>query len=133
MSVSVNLKGLEDTFKEVDTRVIELVNQGQRLNALQAVNDLVQVTPVDTGRARSSWALSSYPGVVRDNTGERLTSGSIILGPVSNNTIEQLYITNGAPYIQDLNLGSSLQAPPRFIEKTIGRYFNLPGAFVRVI
>jgi hypothetical protein len=133
MSVSVDLKGLDNTFKEVDTKIIELVNQGQRLSALQAVNELVQVTPVDTGRARASWALSSYPGVIRDNAERGLTSGSIVLGPVPNNTIEQLYITNGAPYIQDLNAGSSLQAPPRFIEKTISRYFTLQGGFVKVI
>jgi len=38
---------------------------------------------------------------------------------VSEDKIEQWYITNGVPYIKKLNEGSSKQAPARFIENTV--------------
>lgn len=50
---------------------------------------LSNVTPKDTGLAASSW---------------RVTDNSIV---------------NDVPYIDDLNAGSSKQAGPRFIEKTL--------------
>jgi len=56
-----------------------------------------------------------------------------LLGPIPDSKVEALYITNGTPYIEDLNAGTSLQAPPRFIEKTLSKYFRVSGNSIKVI
>lgn len=60
------------------------------------VDALVPATPVDTGAARKSW-------------GYRIDG---------NHTV----ITNDVPYIQELNRGSSKQAPSFFVEMTLLRF-----------
>lgn len=61
--------------------------------ATKLVSELKEETPVNTGYARSRWTFKRGP---------------------SKCTIE-----NDAPYIEDLNNGSSRQAPRLFVEKTI--------------
>ena len=55
----------------------------------QILSKLKENTPVDTGRARDGWHLSGYS------------------------------IKNNVEYIDELNRGSSKQAPIRFIGKTV--------------
>lgn len=131
MSVSIKVTGTKETLKGLNDDVTKLINQAQRISAFQAVSALTFNTPVDKGRARSSWILTRLPGIFKD--GETGFQGPAVLGPVPTNTIETLYITNGTPYITDLNAGSSLQAPPRFIEVTVSKYFNTKGNFVKVV
>jgi len=133
MSVSIKLTGRKELFDKLNKDVTKLVNQAQRAAAFQAVTHLAYATPVDQGRARGSWFLSSYQGVFKDASQNGAIVGPALLGPVSTNTVETLYITNGTPYIADLNAGSSLQAPPRFVEKTISNYFETKGNFVQVV
>lgn len=131
MAVTIKLKNVEKTFEELGEEVTLLINLAQRASAFSATAELSQVTPVDTGRARASWNLNN-DGRLVDSLNTINTSKSV-LGPVSKTKIETLYITNGTPYIQELNAGSSQQAPPRFIEKTIAKYFEVSGNFVRVV
>jgi hypothetical protein len=131
VQVKVTLKGVRETFRGLDQETTKLVNSAQRIAAFQSIADLQFKTPVDQGRARSSWLLTKSSGQVFDSgTGRQPTAP---LGPIPNTTIESLYITNGTPYIQDLNAGSSLQAPPRFIETTVSKYFRTKGNFVKII
>ena len=58
----------------------------------RVIRGLKRATPVKTGRARDGWQR-------RKNT-----------------------IINEVPYIGDLNRGSSVQAPPHFIEKELAKY-----------
>ena len=69
------------------------------------VSDLERLTPRDTGFAAESW----------ESTSVRPT----LFG--GEQTAE---ISNPAEYIQELNEGSSTQAPARFIESAAGRYFT---------
>ena len=87
------------------------------------------VTPVDSGRARGSWFISKTQSF-RDGDA---TNAFPVLGPIPTNQIETLYITNGTPYIEDLNAGSSQQAPPRFVEATLSKYFKVKANSVRVV
>jgi len=130
MPVSIKLKNVNLEFAKAEKEVITLINQAQRISAFQASSDLQQVTPIDTGRARSSWFTSHFRGDFRDKvTG--VSENRALLGPVDTSKVETLYITNGTPYIKDLNQGSSQQAPPRFIEKTISKYFQVKGNSIR--
>lgn len=132
MSMSLNLKGFENLRAELDTEINKAINTVQRANAFAATSELALVTPVDTGRARSSWVLSNS-NITLDNTSNPSAGANFLLGPIPSDRIETLYITNGTPYIQDLNAGSSLQAPPRFVEKTLAKYFKSNGSFAKVI
>ena len=127
MAISVKIKGVNALFENLDNEITELVNTAQRASSFQAVSDLQMNTPVDTGRAKNSWYLSKTKSF-RDGQG-----GFGLLGPIPKTQIETLYITNGTPYVQDLNAGSSSQAPPRFVEKALSKYFDIKGNNIKVI
>jgi hypothetical protein len=132
MAVSVKITGVDSTFKDLSQETNKLINNAQRIAAFQAIADLQFKTPVDQGRARSSWLITNTNRQTYDSQVSR-GKPLVYLGPVKSNVIESLYITNGTPYIQDLNAGSSLQAPPRFIETTVSKYFKTKGNFVKII
>lgn len=78
-------------------------------------------TPVDTGHARANWV----PSVGAPATGEVNGDGAHEAGIAAllGYQLEQgaLWLANAAPYIEQLNLGHSHQAPPGFIEAAIER------------
>lgn len=133
MAVQFKLKGFNSIENELNAEVTKIVNQAQRVSGLQAVAELVDVTPVDTGRARSAWSLNNNKVLIDRQEGSLAANPTVILGPVPTDRIETLYITNGTPYIQELNAGSSVQAPPRFIEKTVAKYFDINGVVAQSI
>lgn len=128
MAVSVKITGIQKEFGDAEEELIVTINKLQRATSLVAIGDLKIATPVDTGRARNSWSLNKTRAV-RDADTNPLESP--ILGPIPRDRVESLYITNGVPYIKELNAGSSVQAPPRFVENTLSRYFNFTAGSVK--
>jgi hypothetical protein len=129
VGVKMNLIGVEKEFARMSSELITLINGVQRASGIAATADLQLQTPVDTGRARGSWTVGKSK-VAMDAAISTSEKGRV-LGPVSSKVIETLYITNGTPYIQLLNDGSSSQAPPRFIEKTLSKYFTFTAGSVK--
>lgn len=89
-------------------------------------------TPVDTGWARANWVPAI--GSARSGTvGTRASAekGSIDLGPAERGIaivatrykLRQgpIFVSNGVPYIESLNDGSSGQAPRAFVQTAILR------------
>lgn len=78
-------------------------------------------TPVDTNHARASW----IPSVGAPSSAEAAGGSSAAhdggLAAVISYKLGQgsLYVSNNAPYISRLNLGSSQQAPSGFVERCI--------------
>ena len=99
--ISIRLRGIGSTFRELNEDITEEVAEDTRSEAGELYRNLQAATPVDTGFARSSWRVS------------RVTRG---FGRES-----EIIIENTAEYIDDLNRGSSRQAPARFIENTVLR------------
>lgn len=130
MALSIKLKNVDRELDKVSNETRKLINQAQRLSAMAASSELQVTTPIDTGRARGSWMITPFKGNFRDAINGGLAPLPM-LGPVPSDKIETLYITNGTPYIQDLNRGSSQQAPPRFIEKTLSKYFQIKPSSIR--
>lgn len=129
--ISIKLKGVKDEFNRLDKETTEAINSLARVQALDTLTKLKSATPVDTGRARNSWALTQNKTTFRDaKTGAVLPT---TLPPISGNEIETLYLTNGTPYIEDLNQGSSKQAPARFIEATILTTYSIDGVLFETI
>lgn len=87
--------------------------------------DLVRLTPVDTGHARSNWFFGYEPPSTIDPTA--LQSGSpsfnrmnIFAAALRAGGV--FYITNNVPYILRLEFGSSQQAPNGMARITVDRW-----------
>jgi len=75
--------------------------------AEQIIQDLKEVTPVDTGAAANSWTVTNL-------NKEKLS----------------FEIENDKDYVKYLNAGSSQQAPANFIERTVLDYGSPKGPVV---
>lgn len=102
----------------------------QRL-ALNCNANLIEDTPIDTGWARANWVLqigTPFDGTAGtraqaeagqiDQSAQKIGEAKIAigykLGPV-------IYNSNNVPYINELNDGSSAQAPAAFVQAAIFR------------
>lgn len=89
-----------------------------------AINQaVVSATPVDTGRARANWQASLGAPITSELDAVDPGGGSTI---ARNNTViaghdegQEIHLTNNLPYIEQLNAGSSSQAPEMFVEKAV--------------
>jgi hypothetical protein len=100
--------------------------------ALAVDQALVSGTPVDTGRARSNWRVTTgspasgtrepyAPGAkgstATQNTRAALAEGEQVIKTAPAGSV--IYITNNLDYIAALNAGHSAQAPAGFVELAI--------------
>lgn len=106
---------------------IKLVNaterEGRQL-VLRIHEGLVRDTPVDTGWARSNWLLAIGSPILKPAGSKNKLNGSVQAAGVAailgwKFSQGPAYDTNNVPYMRKLNGGSSRQAPPGFIEKTV--------------
>ena len=113
------------------------VNKIVRTIALVVDQSLVLRTPVDTGRARSGWVVSlnepstetpePFNPLPRGTDPEKFGEGANARGAIAQGREvigrrrpeQTLYIVNNNDYIDELNRGSSAQAPEMFVEMAI--------------
>jgi hypothetical protein len=121
-----------DSMRKLAETIKVNVDAGFRATVLAIDAAVVTSTPVDTGRARSNWRVSTekqsdvYDAYVKGLKGSQS-------GPNTQAAVDQareavdaappdadtMYISNNLPYIQALNDGSSAQAPAGFVELAI--------------
>lgn len=95
---NINLRvNFSKELARIKKEVKKNINDSIEERTAFATESLARVTPIDTGYARSRWEYQ----IVEVN-GERVG-----------------VINNDAPYIEQLNRGSSKQAPAYFIEQTL--------------
>lgn len=90
----------------------------------EIVNTVVPATPVKSGKARSNYIVSagspdhSTIREVRDPSGTASLQGAaaVLRGTKPG---DSLYMTNNLPYMDELNNGSSKQAPAGFIQSSV--------------
>jgi hypothetical protein len=132
--IKITLPNLNKEFDDVSQEVRELIHQATVATALNAVVSLQQVTPVDSGRARASWNISTEAGDFKRGFGaldvNSLISTTALTNLDSNGLSTEIYLTNSAPYINELNRGKSDQAPARFIERTLLQFYDPDGLIV---
>jgi hypothetical protein len=98
---ALNIKA--ELMKLAKSREIASTEQAEKIvNTMK--EELVSLTPIDTGLARRSWSIQRF-------------------GSIFN-------VKNSVPYIERLNAGSSIQAPARFIESTALKYGTPLGTIV---
>lgn len=80
-------------------------------------------TPVDTGHARANWIPSVGMPNRTEAPGTSNAAAQAGAAVVASYKLGQgkLFIANVVPYIRRLNEGSSLQAPPLFVESCVIR------------
>lgn len=100
--------------------------------AKELLRTLVYQTPVDTSVARSNWQISigkplfNYIDAYEYGSfGSTAAVSSQAAISVGNEKLKEkkpgqsIFITNNAPYIRDLNSGTSRQAPAGFVEASV--------------
>jgi hypothetical protein len=110
--------------KQVDAVVAALERETAKAAKsliLEIDANLRKATPVDTGHARASWLPSIGAPATDEPSGrsdaDHATGVAAVLGfKLADGA---LYESNNAPYIQQLNLGSSTKAPVGFVETAI--------------
>lgn len=102
------------------------VNRVMRAVTLEGQRRIMEKTPVDTGRARANW--NTTAGEADVATDEGLTSADVAskqsagAGTISKHDFtkgESIFVANGLPYIEELENGSSKQAPNGMVELTL--------------
>ena len=94
-----------------------------RATAQSIFRDLVEISPVDSGRFRSNWVMDTKPLRLR-----HIPKGPTDLPPAEVPQLrgmklgDTIYIGNGQDYAQRLNDGYSKQAPANFVERVMARY-----------
>lgn len=131
--------GLEGSFaaqlQAFGDLVQEEADQVFRIVATEVGQSVINLTPVDTGRALSNWnaGINSPDDTYRETedpmdsqTSSRLASefSTLKFGDTA-------YITNATPHIPFLEYGSSKQAPNGFVRITLARFDNIVQDAVR--
>ena len=93
--------------------------------ALDIDKGVVLQTPVDTGRARGGWNVG-INNVNLSDTGEDKSGAKTIAENESTITradhSDAIFISNNVDYIEELEKGSSDQAPQGMVAKTLRRF-----------
>jgi len=112
--------------KRLDKRLDDKTNKLMRGVMLGIAADVIKDTPVDTGRARSNWNVStSRPNLA---TTETIVSEFAKQREAKEFTMsvdfwngEVGYVANGLPYIVPLEEGSSQQQPKGWVRRAVQR------------
>lgn len=83
------IRGVAESMKELKHGISVRVDKVRASKMVSLLEKLKNATPVDTGNARDHWKIKGHD------------------------------LINDVPYIEQLNAGSSQQAPARFIEATL--------------
>lgn len=102
-------------------KVADLV---KRKLALELFAELLQTTPVDTGRARAGWNMgpmltANVPP--KDKSGYGYDVSMNVSPEMAPKDADIIYIYNNVEYIGRLNAGSSTQAPREFVQIAIDK------------
>jgi hypothetical protein len=128
-----SLGDLDKKMTRLSVRAEAGINRKVRRTALAIFTELVVQTPVDTGRARSNWLIGlggppddgnipAWAPGQDGNTAAANSTATIAAGTAAVSDREpgqDIYISNELPYIEQLNKGSSAQAPAGFVETAV--------------
>lgn len=102
---------------------------------IDVTRDLVKLTPVDTGHARSNWFVGTNRPSAVDSSASRNGSPSLARSAEFASTLKAggvFYIANNVPYIMALEYGSSKQAPQGMARITVERWQQTVDKAVRL-
>lgn len=119
-------------MRNYSSKLSQPVNELAKDVALTIVHDLIHVTPVDTGAAVSNWivqlnspvgmpirayAIGMFGSTYSENISAALDAAQQVIA--TKQPGDRIFISNCVDYIEDLNNGSSRQAPANFVERAV--------------
>ena len=110
-------QGLIDRLKRAGDEARNRAKPFVREASLAGVNAIKGEMPIDEGRARASWGMWT-PGDLRGDVEDAKQGDAIFT--VSGDGMTVIQGTN-VPYVEELNNGSSNQAPAGFIDRVAER------------
>ena len=114
----------EKSLSIIDDMQLE-VNQEARAVSLNLLRLLVKASPVDTGRFRGNWFVSTdtpFRGTEENRRqSTAINEGNSVIASAIKISYPTITLSNNLPYAERLNQGHSRQAPAKFVELTINR------------
>ena len=118
--------GVRHTIKlgRVGKNIEQRADLIKRKIALEIFRELIETTPIDTGRAKAGWNMGP---MLTNNVPPKDKSGygydvSMNVNPsMAPQNAPIIYIYNNVEYIGILNTGSSTQAPREFVQIAIDK------------
>lgn len=125
--------GLEGSFAAQLREFADMVQQDAdevfQIVATEVGQSVINLTPVDTGRALSNWnaGINSPDDVYRETEDpvDSSTSGRLAGEFKTLKFGDTAFITNATPHIPFLEYGSSKQAPRGMVRITLARFNNI--------
>ncbi len=129
-----------EQFKADFARILESVGERAvlvaRKTAIQIANELIERSPVDTGRFRANW-MTGYGSVNLTITTDTDKSGGATSGRIAQELAgwdgESATISNSLPYAQRLEDGWSQQAAQGMVGLTVQRWQQYLGDALREV
>ena len=126
--MSSNIREFNLGLERFAGRIPEEVEKAHRALALEGLKGVVQMTPVDEGRARGNWQVTHddpASGTVErldKNGAATVAAGNTVIGTAKAYSVT--WLTNNVPYINRLEDGYSRQAPQGMVRVTAQRLRN---------
>ena len=131
------MSSFADQLRAFETKTLDKMNRAARKITLDAFSEVIQMSPVDTGRFRGNWqpAIGSAPSGTIEATDP---SGNMVIAKVSGVVAgmqagDVIYMANNLPYAQRLEDGWSQQAPAGMVRLTVQRFQPIADAVIRQI
>lgn len=126
--------GFSDDIRRFTTKTTEAHNKITRVATLELFSGVIKATPVDTGRARGNWQ-TTVGSPAKGRLEREDKSGSEAIAEVEAKTPEGAgqvtMLTNNLPYIDELEFGSSKQAPQGMVRTNLARAQKMVDAAIR--
>lgn len=123
--MSSNIREFNLGLKEFEDEIPKYVGQLHRAVMLEGLKGVVQMTPVDTGRARGNWQVTmATPALGEVDAEDKRGAATIAKGGQAIQQVQPYsvsWIANNLPYIEELEGGSSKQAPAGMLNVTFTR------------
>ena len=111
------------SMSQIVARANGHVDNKIRAATSEVFSNIIQMTPVDTGRARGNWQCTiGSPFMGEDDSGSVMKANSVI--PRRAGSV--VYLTNNVPYIGKLEYdGHSRQAPAGMVRVSVALFEGL--------
>ena len=126
---SGDLKRLSRVLQSEVYDLMPKINKVKRAAALAVLQTVINATPRDTGRAKNNWLVTTGAPSDDQLIGEEgdfdksgqtaISKGQTVIAAVGAFAKGAIYITNNLPYINELNKGTSAQAPSGYVRIAI--------------
>lgn len=125
--------GFSDDVRRFTTKTTEAHNKITRVATLELFRGVILATPVDTGRARGNWQ-TTVGAPAGTETRREDPSGTQAIAEVMANTPDgagqEVFLSNSLPYIEQLEYGSSTQAPAGMMRINFARVQRIVAAAI---